>query len=69
MIGAAFLQTRYSNVIPQKSRIFFLYFDKNFTEVCSEKSIWQDASIGWDNGLANTRNNALHWNGKVPSNM
>ena len=38
-----------------------LNFDWNFTDVCSQGSNWQNASIGPDNGLATNRRLAIIW--------
>ena len=38
-----------------------LYFDQNFTKVCSQWSNWQYPSIGLDNGLAPNRRQAIIW--------
>ena len=38
-----------------------LYFDRNFTEVCSYESNWQYPSIGLDNGLVPNRQQAIIW--------
>ena len=43
-----------------------LYFNSNFTEVCSQKSNWQYASIGSDNGMAPNRRQAIIWDNAVP---
>ena len=36
-------------------------FVKDFTEVCSYSSSWQHSSIGSDNGLVQTRRQAIFW--------
>ena len=38
-----------------------LYFDSNFTDVCSYGSNWQKISIGLGNGLAQNRLQAIVW--------
>ena len=38
-----------------------LYLDSNFTEVCSQGSIWQYASVGSDNGFAPIWRQAIIW--------
>ena len=38
-----------------------LYFDYNFTAVCSSGSKWQWPSTGLDNGLASNRRQAIIW--------
>ena len=38
-----------------------LYFEYNFTEVCSWGSNWQQPSIGLDNGVAPNRRQAILW--------
>ena len=38
-----------------------LYFDYNFTDVCSQGSNRQSSSIGLDNGLAPNRWQAIIW--------
>ena len=38
-----------------------LYFNSNFTEVCSHGPYWQYSSIGSDNGLAPNRRQAIVW--------
>ena len=43
-----------------------LYFDFNFTEVCSSGSNWQWPSIGLDNGLAPIRRQAIIWTNSDP---
>ena len=43
-----------------------LYFDYNFTDVCSEGSNWQWPSIGLDNGLASKRRHAIIWTNITP---
>ena len=43
-----------------------LYFDKNFTEVCSSGSNWQYCSIGLHNGLAPNRRQAIIWTNADP---
>ena len=43
-----------------------LYFDSNFTEVCSQGSNWQQPSIGSDNGLAPNRRQAIIWTNVDP---
>ena len=47
---------------------FFFYFDKNFTDVCSQGSNWQSSSIGLDNGLAPNRRQAIIWTNADPIN-
>ena len=42
-----------------------LKFDLNFTENCSERSIWQYANIGSDNGLVPNRRQAIIWTSDV----
>ena len=39
----------------------WLYFDQNFTKVCSQGSNQQQSSIGSDNGLARNRRQAIIW--------
>ena len=39
----------------------FWYFDSNFTEVCSQRSIWQWGSICLSDGLALNRRQAIIW--------
>ena len=39
----------------------WLYFDKNFTEVCFKGSNLQKFNIGWGNGLLPTRRQAIAW--------
>ena len=43
-----------------------LYFDSNFTEVCSLGSNWQQPSIGLDHGLALNRRQAIIWTNADP---
>ena len=47
------------------SNVFFvwklLYFDWNFTEISSKSPIHNNAGIGWDNGLAPNRWQAIIW--------
>ena len=43
-----------------------LYFDSNFTEVCSQESNEQYSSIGLDNGLAPIRLQAIIWTNEDP---
>ena len=43
-----------------------LYFDKNFTEVCSQWSNWQYPSIGLENGLVPNRRQAIIWTNADP---
>ena len=38
-----------------------LYFDQNFTEVCSSRSNWQYISLGLGNGLVPNRRQAIIW--------
>ena len=38
-----------------------LYFDSNFTEICSLVSNWQEVSIGSGNGVAPSRWQAITW--------
>ena len=38
-----------------------LYFDSNFTEMCSQWSNWQQTSIGSDNDLAPNGRQAIIW--------
>ena len=45
-----------------------LYFDYNFTDVCSQGSNWQSSSIGLDNGLAPNRWQAIIWTNADPIN-
>ena len=45
-----------------------LYFDCNFTDVCSQGSNWQSSSIGLDNGLAPNRWQAIIWTNADPIN-
>ena len=45
-----------------------LYFDYNFTDVCSQGSNWQSSSIGLDNGLAPNRWQAIIWTNADPNN-
>ena len=42
----------------------FLYFDQNFTQICSYVSNWQYPSIGLDNGFQAiiwTNADPIHW--------
>ena len=39
----------------------FLYFDSNFIEVCSWRSIWQKSNISLDDGLVANRRQAIIW--------
>ena len=55
---AAISQTTHSNTFLEWT---CLHFDWNFTEVCSQGSIEQYASIGSDNGLAPNRRQAIIW--------
>ena len=43
-----------------------LYFDSNFTEVCSQGSNWQYVRIGSVNGLAPNRRQAITWTNDDP---
>ena len=43
-----------------------LYFDLNFTEVCSQESNWQYPSISLDNGLVLNRRQTIIWNNADP---
>ena len=43
-----------------------LYFDSNFTDICSKGSNWQSPSIGLDNGLAPNRRQAIIWTNANP---
>ena len=43
-----------------------LYFDSNFTEICSQGSNWQLPSTGSDNGLASNRRQAIIWTSADP---
>ena len=43
-----------------------LYFDTNFTEVCSLGFNWQKNSVGLDNGLAPNRRQAIIWTNADP---
>ena len=45
-----------------------LYFDYNFTDVCSQGSNWQSSSIDLDNGLAPNRWQAIIWTNDDPIN-
>ena len=45
-----------------------LYFDYNFTDVCSQGANWQSSSIGLDNGLAPNRWQAIIWTNADPIN-
>ena len=45
-----------------------LYFDSNFTEVCPQGSNRQSSSIGFDNGLAPNRRQAIIWTNAEPIN-
>ena len=45
-----------------------LYFDKNFTEICSKGFNWQQTSTGLDNGLAPNRRQAIIWTNADPIN-
>ena len=46
-----------------------LYFDSNFTEVCSQWFNSQCVSIGWCNGLAPSRQQAIMWTNEWPSHF
>ena len=43
-----------------------LYFDSNFTKICSQGSDWQWVSIGSGNGLALNRRQAITWTNANP---
>ena len=45
-----------------------LYFDYNFTDVCSQGSNWQSSSISLDNGLAPNTWQAIIWTNADPIN-
>ena len=60
---AAILQMTFSIVF---SWMKILYFDSNFTEVCSQGSSWHYYSIGSGNGLAPNRQQAITWTNVDP---
>ena len=43
-----------------------MYFDSNFTEVCSKGSNWQKVNIGSSNGMALNRRQAITWTNADP---
>ena len=44
----------------------FVYFESNFTELCSEESCWQKVSIGSGDGLVPNRHQAITWTNDDP---
>ena len=60
---AAISQTTFPNAF---SWMKVLYFDSNFTAMCSYGSIWIYFSIGSDNGLAPIRRQAIIWTNTDP---
>ena len=43
-----------------------LYFEKYFTDICSQGFNWQSSSIGTDNGLMPNRQQAIIWTSADP---